>query len=60
MTGSVLGPQEAYYIIRGMKTFEIRMERHCANAMKVAKWLAAHPKVEKVYYPGLEITKDMK
>ena len=54
MTGSVLGPQEAYYIIRGMKTFEIRMERHCANAMKVAKWLAAHPKVEKVYYPGLE------
>ena len=54
MTGSVLGPQEAYYIIRGMKTFEIRMERHCANAMKVAKWLAAHPKVEKVYYPGLD------
>ena len=54
MTGSVLGPQEAYYITRGMKTFEIRMERHCENAMKVAKWLAAHPKVEKVYYPGLE------
>ena len=54
MTGSVIGPQEAYYIIRGMKTFEVRMERHCANAMKVAKWLAAHPKVEKVYYPGLE------
>lgn len=54
MTGSVIGPQEAYYIIRGMKTFEVRMERHCANAMKVAKWLASHPKVEKVYYPGLE------
>ncbi len=54
MTGAILGPQEAYYIIRGLKTFEVRMERHCANAMKVAKWLAAHPKVEKVYYPGLE------
>lgn len=54
MTGSVLGPQEAYYITRGMKTFEIRMQRHCENAMKVARWLAAHPKVEKVYYPGLE------
>ena len=54
MTGAILGPQEAYYIVRGLKTFEIRMERHCANAMKVAKWLAAHPKVEKVYYPGLE------
>ncbi len=54
MTGSVLGPQEAYYIIRGMKTFEIRMQRHCENAMKVARFLEAHPKVEKVYYPGLE------
>ena len=54
MTGSILGPTEAYLIIRGLKTFEIRMERHCANAMKVAKYLEKHPKVEKVYYPGLE------
>lgn len=54
MTGAVLGPQEAYYIIRGMKTFEIRMERHCKNARTIADFLNKHPKVEKVYYPGLE------
>ena len=54
MTGSVLGPTEAFYIIRGMKTFEIRMERHCENAMKVAEYLEAHDKIEKVYYPGLK------
>ena len=54
MTGAVLGPQDAYYIIRGMKTFEIRMERHCANAKKVVEFLNKHPKIKKVYYPGLE------
>lgn len=54
MTGAILGPTEAYYIIRGFKTFEVRMQRHCENAMKIAKYLEAHPKVEKVYYPGLE------
>ena len=54
MTGAVLGPQEAYYIIRGLKTFEIRMERHCKNARTIADFLNKHLKVEKVYYPGLE------
>ncbi|MBF1202791.1 MAG: methionine gamma-lyase [Fusobacterium periodonticum] len=54
MTGAVLGPQDAYYIIRGMKTFEIRMERHCKNARKVVEFLNNHPKIERVYYPGLE------
>jgi len=54
MTGAVLGPQEAYYIIRGLKTFEIRMERHCKNARTTVDFLNKHPKVEKVYYPGLE------
>lgn len=54
MTGAVLGPTEAFYIIRGMKTLELRMERHCANAMKVAEFLEKHDKVEKVYYPGLK------
>ena len=54
MTGAVIGPQEAYYIIRGLKTFEIRMERHCKNARVVADFLNKHPKIEKVYYPGLE------
>ena len=54
MSGAVLGPQDAYYIIRGMKTFEIRMERHCKNAKKVVEFLNKHPKIERVYYPGLE------
>ena len=54
MTGAVLGPQEAYYIIRGLKTFEIRMERHCKNARTIVDFLNKHPRVEQVYYPGLE------
>ena len=58
MTGAVLGPQDAYYIIRGMKTFEIRMERHCKNARKVVEFLNNHPKIERVYYPGLETHPD--
>lgn len=53
MTGAVLSPMDAYYIIRGMKTLEIRMERHCSNARKVAEFLNVHPKVETVFYPGL-------
>ena len=54
MTGAVLGPQDAYYIIRGMKTFEIRMERHCKNARRVVEFLNNNPKIERVYYTGLE------
>ncbi|WP_055666060.1 methionine gamma-lyase [Desnuesiella massiliensis] len=54
MTGASLSPFDAFLIIRGMKTLEIRMERHCKNAMKVAKFLESHPAVDKVYYPGLE------
>ncbi|MCB2305597.1 aminotransferase class V-fold PLP-dependent enzyme [Clostridium estertheticum] len=54
MTGAVLSPFNAYLIIRGMKTLPIRMDRHCENAMKVAKFLESHPAVSKVYYPGLE------
>ena len=53
MTGAVIGPQEAYYIIRGLKTLEVRMERHCANAKKIVEYLKTESKVEKVYYPGL-------
>ncbi len=58
MTGAVLGPQEAFLILRGLKTFEIRMQRHCENGRKVAEFLNNHPKVEKVYYPGLESHKN--
>lgn len=54
MTGSVLGPMEAYLIIRGMKTLEIRMKKHCENAVKVAEFLTAHDKVAEVYFPGLK------
>ena len=54
MTGAVLGAFEAYLIIRGMKTLPLRVERHCENALRVARFLAGHPAVERVYYPGLE------
>ncbi|MGO1580796.1 MAG: methionine gamma-lyase [Peptoniphilaceae bacterium] len=53
-TGAVLGPFEAFLVGRGMKTLPIRMEKHCENAMKVAKFLEDHPAVEMVAYPGLE------
>jgi len=54
MTGAVMSPFDAYLIIRGMKTLEIRMERHCQNAVKVAEFLEKHPAVDKVYFPGLK------
>jgi cystathionine beta-lyase/cystathionine gamma-synthase len=50
--GGVLGPFECYLTMRGIKTFPLRMERQCANACQVASWLAAHPRVERVYYTG--------
>jgi methionine-gamma-lyase len=40
--------------MQGMKTLGVRMKRHCENAMKIAQWLEKHPKVDRVYYPGLE------
>ncbi len=54
MTGAVLSPFDAFLINRGLKTLSLRMERHCANAAKVAEFLQGHPAVAKVYYPGLE------
>ncbi len=54
MTGAVLSPFDAFLIARGMKTLSLRMERHCSNAIKVAEYLEAHPKVKVVYYPGLK------
>ncbi len=54
MTGAVLGPFESFLILRGLKTLEIRMQRHCESAKTIAKFLAGHEKVEKVYFPGLE------
>ena len=58
MTGSVMSPFNAFLISRGLKTLSIRMDRHCENAMKLAKYLEAHPAVAKVYYPGLESFED--
>lgn len=54
MTGAVIGPFEAYLISRGMKTLDIRMEKHCKNAMAIAKYLESNSKVKRVIYPGLE------
>ena len=54
MTGSVLSPFDAYLILRGMKTLQIRMDRHTKNAIEVAKFLESHPNIETVSYPGLE------
>ncbi|MBQ6295534.1 MAG: PLP-dependent transferase [Firmicutes bacterium] len=54
MTGAAIGAMESYQILRGMKTFELRMLRHNENALAVAQFLENHPKVRKVYYPGLE------
>jgi cystathionine beta-lyase/cystathionine gamma-synthase len=50
--GPVLGPFESYLTMRGIKTLALRVERQCANACKVASWLAAHPRVERVHFPG--------
>ena len=51
--GAVLDPFAAWQLMQGMKTLGVRMERHCQNAMKVAEFLEQHPKVDRVYYPGL-------
>ncbi len=54
LTGSVLGPQEAFLINRGLKTLSIRMEKHCANALKIAEALEKDKRIKAVYYPGLK------
>src|SRR5262249_7686610 len=50
--GGVPGPFDAWLTLRGVKTLAIRMERHCANARRLAELLTGHPRVERVYYPG--------
>ena len=52
--GAILGPFDSFLALRGVKTLAIRMERHCASALELARWLEREPKVRKVYYPGLE------
>jgi cystathionine beta-lyase len=52
-SGAVCGPQDAFLVLRGVKTLHLRMQRHCENGEKIAKWLTSHQAIDKVYYPGL-------
>jgi cystathionine beta-lyase/cystathionine gamma-synthase len=52
--GAVPGPMDCFLVLRGIKTLHIRMQRHCENGEAIAKYLAHHPKVQKVYWPGFE------
>jgi len=53
-SGAICGPQDSFLVLRGIKTLHVRMERHCQNGAAIAKYLVQHPKVENVYWPGLE------
>lgn len=53
ITGGCISPFNAWLTLRGLKTLGVRMDRHCQNSLQVAQFLASHPNVEKVYYPGL-------
>ncbi|MEZ4801757.1 MAG: cystathionine gamma-synthase [Gelidibacter sp.] len=53
-SGAICGPQDSFLVLRGIKTLHIRMQRHCENGKAVAEYLAKHPKIEKVYWPGFE------
>ena len=53
-SGAICGPQDSFLVLRGLKTLHLRMQRHCENGRAVAEYLASHPKIEKVYWPGFE------
>ena len=53
-SGAVCGPMDSFLVLRGIKTLHVRMQRHCENGAAIARYLDAHPKIEKVYWPGLE------
>jgi cystathionine gamma-lyase len=53
-SGAVTGPMDSFLVLRGIKTLHVRMQRHCENGEKIARWLKTHPKVDKVYWPGFE------
>lgn len=52
-TGGILGPFDSFLALRGVKTLDVRMERCCKSAMKIAEYLSKHPKIAKIFYPGL-------
>ncbi|MFV9549678.1 cystathionine gamma-synthase [Algibacter sp. PT7-4] len=51
-SGAICGPQDSFLVLRGIKTLHVRMQRHCENGKAVAQFLAQHPKIENVYWPG--------
>jgi cystathionine beta-lyase len=53
-SGAICGPMDAFLVLRGIKTLHVRMQRHCENGRTIAHFLQAHPKVDKVYWPGFE------
>ena len=53
-SGAVCGPMDSFLVLRGIKTLHVRMQRHCENGKAIAEYLAKHPKIEKVYWPGFE------
>ena len=53
-SGAVCGPMDSFLVLRGIKTLHVRMQRHCENGTAIANFLANHPKIEKVYWPGFE------
>lgn len=53
-SGAVCGPMDSFLTLRGIKTLHVRMQRHCENGRAIAEYLAKHPKIEKVYWPGFE------
>ena len=53
-SGAVCGPQDSFLVLRGIKTLHIRMQRHCENGKAVAEFLASHPKIENVFWPGFK------
>ena len=58
--GAIPSPHDCFLVLRGIKTLHVRMDRHCENAIKVSKYLLSHPKVGKVYFPGLPTHKNHK
>lgn len=53
-SGAVCGPQDSFLVLRGLKTLHVRMQRHSENGKAIAEYLSKHPKIERVYWPGLE------
>ena len=53
-SGAICGPMDSFLTLRGIKTLHVRMERHCENASKIAKYLESHEQVDKLYWPGLK------